>query len=277
MKRQVSDMVVLITGVTGGLGVVLASMLVEKGMTVYGTTRHPEGRENDFPFPLLKVDVTSDASVADCVESLLEKEGRIDVVINCVNEMFIGSVEEATVDEVKGLYDTNVFGVMRLCKQVVPVMQQHGGGTIVNMSSLGGILAVPYMSAYTSAKFALEAFSEALYHEMKPHNISVVIMQPVAMNMDRPATGHHLRTVDNVTDDSLSHKMVKRMAKDTAASKLTPQMVSQKIVEILASDKKPLRVPMDKARAVTVIKRLAPQSFIDKLVGGLVGSATSKS
>jgi len=85
---------------------------------------------------------------------------------------------------------------MRLCKQIVPVMKRQGGGTIVNMSSLGGLIAVPYMSSYTSAKFALEAFSEALYQEMKPHNISVVIMQPVAMNMDRPATGHHLRTVD---------------------------------------------------------------------------------
>tara|TARA_B110000503_G_scaffold130414_1_gene203781 strand:+ start:7237 stop:7842 length:606 start_codon:yes stop_codon:yes gene_type:complete len=190
-------MVVLITGVTGGLGEVLGRMLVDNGMTVYGTTRKPEGREADFPFPLLQVDVSSDDSVAACADALVAKEGRIDVLINCVNEMFIGSVEEATVDEVSALYDTNVFGVMRLCKRVVPVMQGHGGGTIVNMSSLGGLLAVPSMSAYTSAKFALEAFSEALYQEMKPHDISVVIMQPVAMNMDRPATGHHLRVVEN--------------------------------------------------------------------------------
>jgi short-subunit dehydrogenase len=269
-------MVVLITGATGGLGEVLGKMLMEKGMTVYGTTRNPEARQAEFPFPLLRIDVTSDDSVAACVDTLVAKEGRIDVLINCVNEMFIGSVQEATVDEVSGLYDTNVFGVMRVCKRVVPVMQRHGGGTIVNMSSLGGMLAVPYMSAYTSAKFALEAFSEALYHEMKPHNISVVIMQPVAMNMDRPATGHHLRLVENVAQDSLSHKMVKRMARDTAASKLTPQMVSQKILDVLESDKKPLRVPMDKARVLTVVKRLAPQSFIDKLVGGLVGSTKAQ-
>jgi short-subunit dehydrogenase len=269
-------MVVLITGVTGGLGEVIGRMLVKKGMTVYGTTRRPEGRENDFPFPLLKIDVTSDESVATCVDSLVEREGRIDVMINCVNEMFIGSVEEATVDEVMGLYDTNVFGVMRLCRKVAPVMQQQGGGTIVNMSSAGGLLAIPYMSSYTSAKFALEAFSEAFYQEMKPHNISVVIMQPVAMYMDRPATGHHLRTVDNVADGSLSHKLVKRMAKDTAASKLTPEMVAQKILDIIESDKKPLRVPMDKARMITLIKRFAPQSLIDKLVGGLVGLAPSK-
>lgn len=266
-------MVVLITGATGGLGTVLGSMLLDKGMTVYGTTRNPEGRADEFPFPLLPLDVSSDESVSQCIELLLEKEGRIDALVNCVNEMFIGSVEEATIDEVAALYDTNVFGVMRLCKKVAPLMRAQGGGTIVNMSSLGGLLAVPYMSAYTSAKFALEAFSEALYHEMKPANVAVVIMQPVAMYMDRPATGHHLRIVANAAEDSLSHKMGRRMAKDTAASKLTPEMVSAKIIEILNSDKKPLRVPMDKARAVTLIKRLAPQSFIDKLVGGLVKAA----
>jgi len=269
-------MVVLIAGVTGGLGSVLGRQLAEQGMTVYGTTRNPEGRESEFTFPLLKLDATSEESVRDCLDALLAKEGRIDVLVNCVNEMFIGSVQEATMEEVMGLYDTNVFGVMRLCQQVVPIMQAQGEGTIVNMSSLGGLLAVPYLSAYTSAKFALEAFSEALYHEVKPHGISVVIMQPVAMHIDRPATGHHLRLVENVADDSLSHKMVRRMARDTAASKLTPEMVSAKILQVIAASRKPLRVPMDKARGMSIIKRIAPQSFIDKMIAGLLGSASGK-
>ena len=153
------------------------------------------------------------------------------------------------------------------------IISPLGSGTIINMSSLGGLLAVPLMSSYTSAKFALEAFSEALYHEMKPHGIDVVIMQPVAMYMDRPATGHHLQLASQVTEDSLSHRMVKRMAKDTAASKLTPEMVSEKICAILTSDKKPLRVPMDKAKALTLLKRFAPQSVLHKMVNGLVSSA----
>ena len=264
-------MVVLITGVTGGLGQVLGPMAAAQGMKVYGTTRNPGEHADSFDFPLLQVDVTSDDSVAACVESLLEKEGRIDVLVNCANEMFIGSVQETKVAEVVGLYDTNVFGVMRMCKAVAPVMREQGGGTIVNMSSLGGLLAVPYMSAYTSAKFAMEAFSEALYHELRFHNVPVVIMQPVAMHIDRPDTGHHLRLVDNVEDDSLSHRMLRRMSKDTAASKLTPQMVSQKILEVIRAEKKPLRVPMDRAKGMTVIKRLAPQRMIDKMIAGLVG------
>jgi short-subunit dehydrogenase len=242
-------------------------------MRVYGTMRDPSGRESDFPFPLLAMEATDEASVAACIEELVSREGRIDAVVNCVNRMIIGSVEEQTVDEVQSLYDTNVFGVMRVCQQLLPVMRAQGGGTIVNMSSLGGLLAVPQMSAYTSAKFALEAFSEALYHEVRGEGIDVVIMQPVAMKMDRPGTGAHLELVANVTPDSRSHAMLSRMTKDTEASGLTPQMVATRVHEVLTSAKKPLRVPMDRARVLGVVKRLAPQAVIDRLVGGLLDDA----
>ncbi len=263
-------MVVLVTGASGGLGSVLGRTLVERGMTVYGTMRQPAGTEQDPPFPMLAMDVTDAGSVTRCVDQLLQRERRIDVVVNCVNRMFIGSVEEESVEEVRSLYETNVFGVLRVCKAVLPGMREQGRGTIVNMSSLGGLLAVPYMSAYTSAKFALEAMSEALYHEMKPHGIDVVIMQPVAMAMDRPATGAHLDVVAGAGPGSFSHKMVERMARDTAASKLTPEQVAEKIHDVITREKKPLRVPMDRARALGLVKRLAPQPVIDRLMKGLL-------
>ncbi len=247
----------------------LGRLLVEKGLTVYGTMRDPSRREGEGAFPMLAMDVLDDASVEKCVAEVLGREGRIDVVINCVNQMIIGSVEEQTVDEVRALYDTNVFGVLRVCQHVIPVMRQQGKGTIVNMSSLGGLLAVPYMSAYTSAKFALEAMTEAMYHEVAADGIDVVIMQPVAMAMERPATGAHLSTVEGVAADSPSHKMVERMARDTAASNLTPEAVAQKIHQVITADKKPLRVPMDRARVLALLKGVAPQSVIDRLISGL--------
>jgi short-subunit dehydrogenase len=240
-------------------------------MTVYGTMRDPAGTRQDQGFTMLPMEITDSGSVARCVDRVLEREGRIDVVVNCVNRMLIGSVEETSTEEVQSLYDTNVFGALRVCKAVLPAMRKQGRGTIVNMSSLGGLLAVPYMSAYTSAKFALEAMSEALYHEVKQLGIDVVIVQPVAMAMDRPATGGHLEVVAGAGPDSRSHKLLERMTRDTAASKLTPEQVADKIHDVLTRPKKPLRVPMDKARAVGVLKRLAPQAVIDRLVGGLLG------
>lgn len=263
-------MVVLITGASGGLGSVLGVTLAKRGMTVYGTMRDPAGTRQDQGFTMLPMEITDSGSVARCVDRVLEREGRIDVVVNCVNRMLIGSVEETSTEEVQSLYDTNVFGALRVCKAVLPAMRKQGRGTIVNMSSLGGLLAVPYMSAYTSAKFALEAMSEALYHEMKPHGIDVVIMQPVAMAMDRPATGAHLEIVAGAGPDSSSHKLVERMARDTAASKLTPEQVAEKIHQLITREKKPLRVPLDRARVITLVKRLAPQAVIDKLMGGLM-------
>jgi short-subunit dehydrogenase len=267
-------MVVLITGASGGFGGVLGEILVKEGLTVYGTCRNPGGSQQSASFPMLAMEATDESSVGRCIAEVLEREGRIDVVVNCVNEMMIGTVEEQTADEVKALYDTNVFGVLRICQQVLPAMRKQGSGLIVNMSSLGGLLAVPTMSAYTSSKFALEAMSEALHHELRDTGIDVVIMQPVAMAMDRPATGSHLHTVKNVEPGSPSLRMVERMARDTAASKLTPEAVARRVHAVIQSSKRPLRVPMDKAKALSVLKRLAPQSLIDRLVAGLLAEAS---
>jgi short-subunit dehydrogenase len=263
-------MVVLITGASGGLGSVLATTLKDRGMTVYGTMRDPSHDAHDRDFTMLPMEIGDSDSVNRCIEQVLEREGRIDVVVGCVNRMLIGSLEETSAEEMKSLYDTNVFGALRVCKAVLPAMRAQGRGTIVSMSSLGGLLAVPYMSAYTSSKFALEAMSEALHHEVRRHGIDVVIMQPVAMAMDRPATGAHLELVAGAGPDSFSHKMLERMARDTAASKLTPQQVAEKIHEVITRRKKPLRVPLDRARLLSVVKRLAPQAVIDRLMGGLM-------
>ena len=260
-------MIVLITGASGGLGPVLGKTLVERGLTVYGTMRKPEG---DYPFPMLPMEITDDASVTACIDEVMSREGRLDVVINCVNRMLIGSVEEASMEEIEQLYQTGLFGTMRVCKAAVPVMKKQGAGTIVNMSSMGGLLAVPLMSTYTSAKSALETFSEALYQELRDDNIDVVVMQPVAMRMDRPATGNHLAMAQNIAEGSPSNRLLQRMAKDTAASKLTPEMVSEKIYQVITSDKKPFRIAMDKARVIGVLKRLLPGGALRSMVYGMV-------
>ena len=263
-------MVVLIPGASGGFGSVLAATLAAKGMKVYGTMRNPEQKPEGLPFEMLALDATDPASVDACVREIVDREGRIDAVVNCVNEMIIGSVEEQTVDEVRALYETNVFGALAIWQRVLPVMRAQQSGTLVQMSSLGGLFAVPYMSAYTSAKFALEAMSESLHHELRGEPIDVVIMQPVAMRMERAATGSHLRTVTKVDADSPSRRMVERMAADTAASSLTPEAVAAKVHEVLVADRKPLRVPMDRARPMGLLKRLAPQAVIDRVIASLL-------
>ena len=260
-------MIVLITGASGGLGPVLARTLVKEGLTVYGTSRNPTA---DCPCTMLPMEITSDTSVRACIDEVIAREGRIDVVVNCINRMLIGSVEEASMEEIETLYQTGVLGAMRVCKAVIPQLKKQGGGTIVNMSSMGGLLSVPLMSTYTSAKSALETFSEALYLELQDENIDVVVMQPVAMQLDRPVTGSHLQMAALMSDDSPSRRLLQRMANDTAASKLTPEMVSEKIYQVITAHKKPFLVPMDRARVLGVAKRLLPRKALHRMVSNLV-------
>ena len=267
-------MIVLIAGVSGGLGPVLAKRLQEEGMTVYGTARNAETHQKRFDFPTLSMDVKDQASVQNAIDEVVGNEGRIDILINCINEMIIGTVEEMTDAELLDVYNTNPVGLLRLAKAVLPQMKKQGGGTIMTLSSAGGLLAVPTMSAYTSSKHALQVMAEAIQHEVRRFNIAVTIMQPVALKLDRPALGAHLGLVNGVTDNSISHAMVKRMAMDTEKSPLTPEMVSEKIVQVLKMKKKPLKVPMDRAKGISMMKRIMPQSFFDKLLGGLVDSLT---
>jgi short-subunit dehydrogenase len=265
-----ANMIVLVTGATGGFGSVLARVLADEGLRVYGTGRSPGEQDPDSPVRMIAMDVAREDTIAAAVREVTDREGRIDVVVNCVNEMVIGTIEEQSADEVAQLYDTNVFGALRVWQQVLPVMRAQDEGLIISMSSLGGLLAVPTMSAYTSSKFALEAMSEALYHELRDTGIDVVIMQPVAMRMDRPATGSHLHTVAKVAPGSRSLKMVERMATDTAASGLTPEAVARRVLEVIRSNKRSLRVPMDRAKPLSIVKRLAPQAVIDRMIDGLL-------
>lgn len=267
---------VLVCGASGGLGSVLARTLQDKGMIVRGTMRDPS-KSTTPDIDMLAMDVMDEQSVTGCLAAAKEAMGSVDVVVNCVNEMVLGSVEETSRQELARVYDINVLGLASIAKAAVPIMRAQGHGLIISMSSLGGLLAVPFLSAYTSSKFALEAFSEALYHEVKADNIDVAIMQPVAMHMDRAEVGDHLKIAANATETSTTQAIVRMMAKDTRESKLTPEKVSLAIYDVIKSKKRKLKYPLDRARVLGKVKRIAPQSLINKMIDGLVRDAQKAS
>jgi len=272
MSTSLKNARVLVCGASGGLGQVLARTLMDRGLDVRGTMRDPsKAMSNDIQ--MLAMDVLDEHSVQTCLEEARTSMGGVDVVVNCINEMVLGSVEETSMDELDRVYAINVQGLAAIARAAVPAMREQGHGLIISMSSLGGLLAVPYLSAYTSSKFALEAFSEALYHEVKPDNIDVAIMQPVAMHMDRPDVGDHLKIAEAAGPTSFTRSVARLMAKDTRASKLTPEDVSLAIHKVIISKNRKLRYPMDRARVVGKIKRIAPQGLINKLIGGMLQDA----
>ncbi len=276
MGKSKKQPTVLVCGASGGLGTVLARTLQDKGMVVRGTMRDPS-KSTTPDIDMLAMDVLNEQSVTDCLVAAKEAMGSVDVVVNCINEMVLGSVEETSRQELARVYDINVLGLASIAKAAVPIMRAQGHGLIISMSSLGGLLAVPYLSAYTSSKFALEAFSEALYHEVKAENIDVAIMQPVAMHMDRADVGDHLKVAADSSPASTTQDIVRMMAKDTRASKLTPEKVSLAIYDVIKSKNRKLRYPLDRARTLGKVKRIAPQSLINKMIDGLVRDAQNAS
>jgi NAD(P)-dependent dehydrogenase (short-subunit alcohol dehydrogenase family) len=181
--------VVLITGCSSGIGRATALLFAARGYRVYASMRRPAGdagaslradaERNGWALATPALDVTDDASVAAAVDGLLaETGGRIDVLVNNAGYYAFGPLEETSPDELRAQLETNVVGVLRVTRAVLPAMRARGGGAIVNVSSIAGLVVVPVVGAYHASKFAVDALTEALRYEVAPFGIRVVCIEP---------------------------------------------------------------------------------------------------
>jgi NAD(P)-dependent dehydrogenase (short-subunit alcohol dehydrogenase family) len=169
--------IVLVTGASSGIGQSCARLFAARGQRVFGTSRRPDGHELEG-VEMVAMDVTSDDSVARGVEAVLAAAGHIDVVVNNAGFGLAGSVEDTSLAEAQRQFDTNFFGVLRVCKAVLPSMRARGRGLIINVGSLGGLVGLPYQGLYSASKFALEGLTESLRHELRPFGVQVTIVEP---------------------------------------------------------------------------------------------------
>jgi NAD(P)-dependent dehydrogenase (short-subunit alcohol dehydrogenase family) len=168
--------IVLITGISSGFGKQMAYLLAKQGHSVYGTIRN-ESESSDL-VNVLKMDLTDNESIKKAVETVAGKEGRIDVLINNAGMHTGGPIETSPEKNIRLQMDTNFIGTVNLTKEVLPVMRNQGGGTIINFSSIGGLMGLPFQGFYSAAKFAIEGFSEALRMEVRKFNIKIVVINP---------------------------------------------------------------------------------------------------
>ncbi len=173
-----NSQIVLLTGASHGIGKAAALKLAQAGYTVYGTTRNPEQAPALSGVQFTALDVDSEASVNACVAAVLKDAGRIDVLINNAGCAQRGPLEDVTVAQLKAQFETNLFGVHRLVRAVLPAMADRGDGRIINVSSAIGRVAIPLMAAYCASKFALEGYSEGLAKEVAAHGVRVIIVEP---------------------------------------------------------------------------------------------------
>lgn len=170
--------VILITGASSGLGKATASYLLAKNFRVYGTSREPKKYSFDKRVELLPFDLNQPESAQQLVDELMEKAGRIDVLINNAGAGIIGPVEEINATVLNSHFSTNLFGPLALIQRVIPVMREQGSGLIINVTSIAGYMGLPFRGIYSASKGALGIATEALRMEVKRFGIDVVTLAP---------------------------------------------------------------------------------------------------
>ncbi|MEO8568491.1 MAG: SDR family oxidoreductase [Ginsengibacter sp.] len=179
--------VVLITGTSSGIGLQAALLLAKNNYTVYATMRDTGKKESlqkeadsqQANINIMKLDVQLEESIGECVNEILEKENRLDILINNAGSGLLRTVEQATMNEIEYVTDVNFYGPVRCIKAVLPQMRKQQSGHIINVSSVGGLIGQPINEIYCAAKFALEGFTESIATYMKPYfGINISLIEP---------------------------------------------------------------------------------------------------
>jgi NAD(P)-dependent dehydrogenase (short-subunit alcohol dehydrogenase family) len=240
---------VIITGANRGIGLDTALAFGRTGYKVFATMRNPDGaielkqkiQEEGLPISLLKMDVDSDASVYEAMQSILNNHGVVDVLVNNAGIERHGTIEELDLSEFKSVMETNYFGIIRCVKSILKPMREKGSGCIINVSSVAGHISNSPLTSYAASKFAVEAFSEALAQEAKPHNIRVAIVKPGIINTDMA------KDIAQKHDSGSASPITKRFGNLFKASLKNPtdaSLVAEKILEIAESNSWKLRHPV---------------------------------
>lgn len=183
MNSMKNNKVILLTGASSGIGYDTAVALAQQGHKVYAAARRVERMEplRQYGIVPLKMDVTDEASMKEGVNTLLDAEGRIDVLINNAGYGYFGAVENVPMDDARNQLEVNVFGLARLCQLVLPTMRAQHSGRIINTASVAGRSVFYYGGWYHVSKYAVESLSDAMRMELKPFGIDVVIIEPGAI------------------------------------------------------------------------------------------------
>jgi NAD(P)-dependent dehydrogenase (short-subunit alcohol dehydrogenase family) len=258
--------VVLITGASSGIGKACAEHLAARGFRVFGAQRHAISDETQAgAVEHLIMDVDDDDSVNRAIQIVLEKAGRLDAVVNNAGFALMGSVEDTSIEEAKAQMETNFFGVLRVCRAVLPIMREQGRGHIINISSLAGVLGLPFSGLYSASKFALEGMTESLRLETRRFGVRVVLIEPGDFRTQLPAKRRIASASE--TNDAYREAFTRiKAAQDKDESKApTPEPVARLVERILRSDAPSARysIGMLGQRIVVPLKRLLPQRLFE--------------
>ena len=257
--------VVIVTGANSGIGRCAAKSLKDSDCMVYDFSRRDitvDGIKH------IRVDVTDENNVISAVKEVYEKEGRIDIVINCAGFGISGAVEFTSLEDAKSQFDVNFFGMVNVNKAVIPLMRENGGGRIVNISSVAAVAHIPFQTYYSASKAAIESYTCALANELRPFNITVTAVQPGDICTEY--TQARKKTIEghDVYNGRIS-KSVAGMERDEQKG-MKPEVAGKYIAKIALRNKvKPIYAIGASYKFVCILCKLFPCRFRNFVIGQL--------
>jgi short-subunit dehydrogenase len=264
-RMTATQPVALVTGASSGIGKAAALALVDAGFQVVGTSRNTSRVTPQHGVTFLDLDVASDESATTVVQQVIQRFGRLDVLINNAGIGTAGAAEESSLAQDQRLFNINLFGVIRMTKAVLPHMRAQGRGRIINISSVFGFIPQPYMAAYAASKHAVEGYSESLDHEVREHGVRVLLVEPANTN-----TGFDANSVP--ADIPLPVYAQQRHIFDDVMAGLIkdgddPATVAKVIVTAATDPKPKLRYTAGpRAGRVSTLRRIVPARAFDRQI-----------
>src|SRR5207244_966497 len=262
MHTSLKNKITLVTGVSSGIGREIAQLLTERGARVFGTVRNPRSASAIHGVELVSMDVTEDASVNAAVQSIVQKAGPIQFLVNNAGYSLMGALEETSVAEARQQFETNLFGVLRVTNAILPGMRQQGDGRIVNISSVLGFLPAPYMGIYAASKHAVEGYTETLDHEIRRFGVRALLVEPAYTRTKiRENTKSAKITLDVYADE---RKRLTDAVQQNIERGDDPRMVAEAVWNALTAKSPRLRYPVGKGVALSRLRRFVPAGMFDK-------------
>lgn len=258
--------VVLVTGASSGIGKAIAQLLSSKGYKVYGTSRKPKQAFQDG-VAMLALDVTQEASIANCIHTLIQNEGRLDVLINNAGMGITGPIEDTPTQEMRRVFDTNFFGAVDTIKAVLPQMRKQQSGQILNITSIAGYMGLPYRGIYSATKGAFELTMEALRMEVKEFGILVTNVAPGDVATNIAAGRYHTPVFEDSAYREKYQANLDLMDNHVDAG-MPPEKMAEKVYRILQlkHPKVHYKVGAFMEKFGIVLKRILPDTMYEKLL-----------
>lgn len=258
--------VVLITGGSSGIGKSVGEYLTQNGFTVYGTSRSP-GKYSDSKFPIIGLDVALVKSINEAVKTVIEQEGRLDVLINNAGAGITGPIEEIPDTEIKRNFETNFFGPINVIKAVLPQMRNQNSGLVINVTSIAGYMGLPYRGIYSASKGALELLTEAFRMELKPFNIHMTNVAPGDFATNIASGRYHASVLENSPYKKPYSDTLKLMDDHVDAGK-DPLEMAKAILKIIntPSPNVHYKVGVFMQKFSIVLKRILPDQVYERML-----------